>query len=112
MTQESWQEQLRRGTLELAVLLAVGQGRRYGLEILRHLSGTDVVLSEGVVYPILARLAKEGLLASEWIADEGARPRKYYWLTPAGRARMESMAREFRAFTSRIDRLIETEAGI
>lgn len=112
MTQENWQEQLRRGTLELAVLVAVGRGRRYGLEILKHLSTTEVVLSEGVVYPILARLAKDGLLASEWVSDEGPRPRKYYWLTPAGRTRLERMAREFREFTGKIQRLMETEAGL
>jgi PadR family transcriptional regulator PadR len=112
MTQQNWQEQLRRGSLELAVLLAVGRGRRYGLEILRHLSVTDVVLTEGVVYPILARLAREGVLASEWVADEGPRPRKYYWLTPAGRARLEQMAHEFRDFTGKIERLMRTEAGL
>jgi PadR family transcriptional regulator PadR len=112
MTQEHWQEQLRRGSLELAVLLAVGRGRRYGLEILKHLSGTDLILSEGVVYPILARLAKEGLLESEWVPDEGPRPRKYYWLTPAGWRRLERMTREFREFTGKIERLIRTEAGL
>lgn len=112
MTRENWQEQLRRGTLELAVLLAVGRGRRYGLEIIRHLSVTDVVLTEGVIYPILARLAKDGLLASEWVADKGPRPRKYYWLTPTGRVRMEQMAREFREFASKIERLMQTEAGL
>jgi PadR family transcriptional regulator PadR len=111
MTEDNWQEQLRRGTLELAVLLAVGRERRYGLEILKQLSVTDVVLSEGVVYPILARLSKEGLLESEWVAGEGPRPRKYYWLTPAGRARLGRMAREFREFTGKIERLIQMEAG-
>jgi PadR family transcriptional regulator, regulatory protein PadR len=111
MPHEAWQEQLRRGALELAVLLAVGRGRRYGLEILKHLDDTDLVVSEGVIYPILARLAKDGLLRSEWVADEGPRPRKYYWLTPAGRRRLEQMAREFREFTGKIERLIQTEAG-
>ena len=43
---ENWLEQLRRGTLELAVLLSVAGGPRYGLEIIRHLEEfTDLVLT-------------------------------------------------------------------
>lgn len=112
MTHDTWREQLRRGALELAVLLAVGRDRRYGLQILKHLHDTDVILTEGVVYPILARLAKDGLLRAEWVTGEGPRPRKYYWLTTAGRRRLEQMAREFREFTGKIERLMQTEAGL
>ena len=103
---ETWQEQLRRGTLELAVLLAVSPGPRYGLEIIRHLDFTDLVLTEGTIYPLLARLSKEGLVGAEWVSDEGPHPRKYYKLTARGRARLNQMCREFRSFKSRIERLI------
>jgi hypothetical protein len=34
---DPWTEQLRRGGLELAILLTVAPGERYGLEIIRHL---------------------------------------------------------------------------
>lgn len=111
MPHENWQEQLRRGTLELAVLLAIAPGRRYGLEILRHLEFTDLVLSEGVIYPILARLTREGLLRAEWVSDEGPRPRKYYDITARGRSRLHQMCREFRDFTGNIDRLITDTIG-
>jgi PadR family transcriptional regulator PadR len=84
MAPENWQEQLRRGTLELAVLLAIAPERRYGLEILRHLEFADLVLAEGTIYPLLARLEREGLLAAEWVEGQGPRPRKYYQLTIAG----------------------------
>jgi PadR family transcriptional regulator len=111
MALENWQEQVRRGTLELAVLLAVAPGRRYGLEILRHLEFTDLVLTEGVIYPILARLSRDGLLASEWVTSEAPQPRKYYGLTPKGRTRLTQMCREFRAFTRNIDRLMADSIG-
>ena len=63
MTLEGWQEQLRRGGLDLAILLAVARGPRYGLEIIRHLEEfTDLVITEGTVYPILGRLTAEGVL--------------------------------------------------
>jgi PadR family transcriptional regulator PadR len=111
MAPEHWQEQLRRGTLELAVLLAVAPGRRYGLEILRHLEFADLVLAEGTIYPLLARLEREGLLSAEWVEGEGPRPRKYYQLTPSGRVRMKKMSDEFRAVAGGIEQMIESALG-
>ncbi len=111
MAPENWQEQLRRGTLELAVLLAIAPGRRYGLEILRHLEFADLVLAEGTIYPLLARLEREGLLDAEWVEGEGPRPRKYYRLTPAGRVRMKKMSEEFRAVAGGIEQMIEGVLG-
>ena len=106
MSIDDWQEQLRRGTLELAVLLAIAPAPRYGLEILRHLEFADLVLAEGTIYPLLARLEREGLLSAKWVEGEGPRPRKYYQLTPAGRARMRRMSDQFRAVTAGIERMI------
>jgi DNA-binding PadR family transcriptional regulator len=37
MSLDVWNEQLRRGALEFAVLLTLSPGARYGLEIIRHL---------------------------------------------------------------------------
>jgi PadR family transcriptional regulator PadR len=111
MPPEHWQEQLRRGTLELAVLLAVAPGRRYGLEILRHLEFADLVLAEGTIYPLLARLERDGLLEAEWVEGEGPRPRKYYQLTPNGRARMKRMSEEFRTVAGGIEEMIEGVFG-
>jgi len=106
-----WREQLRRGTLELAVLLAVAPEPRYGLEILRHLEFADLVLAEGTIYPLLARLEREGLLKSRWVEDEGPRPRKYYDLTAAGRSRMKDMSHEFRDVADGMERMIQEAIG-
>ena len=111
MTDTGWQEQLRRGTLELAVLLVIAPGKRYGLEIIRHLEFADLVLTEGTIYPLLARLEREGLLKSEWVEDEGPRPRKYYQLTSSGRTRMKKMSEEFRAIASGMEQMIASVMG-
>jgi PadR family transcriptional regulator, regulatory protein PadR len=106
-----WQEQLRRGGLELAVMLTVASGPRYGLEIIRHLEElTDLVVTEGTIYPLLARLTRDGLLAAEWNAEEAAHPRKYYRVTAAGRRELASMAAHWRDFSRKIDRLIDIAA--
>lgn len=104
---DSWQEQLRRGGLELAILLTVAPGRRYGLEIIRHLQDfTDLVVTEGTIYPILGRLTRDGLLDADWTASESAHPRKYYRLTRLGRQRLGEMVRHWEAFAHKIDRLV------
>jgi PadR family transcriptional regulator PadR len=107
MTFENWQEQLRRGGLDLAILLAVARGPRYGLDIIRHLEeSTDLVVTEGTIYPILARLTREGALEAEWVAGEAPHPRKYYRLTDGGRRKLERMLEHWQAFTDKIGRLI------
>ena len=69
MSLDVWNEQLRRGALEFAVLLTLSPGARYGLEIIRHLeSFTDLVITEGTIYPLLARLTRDGVLHAEWSA--------------------------------------------
>lgn len=106
MTLENWQEQLRRGGLEFAVLLTLASTSRYGLDIIRHLEeSTDLVVNEGTVYPLLARLAQQGLLETEWISDEAPHPRKYYRLTKTGRDRLAAMKRHWDNFARQIEAL-------
>ena len=108
MSHETWQEQLRRGTLDLAILLTVSAGPRYGLAIIQHLEAfTDLVVTEGTIYPILGRLTREGLLEAKWVEDEAPHPRKYYKLTRAGAKRLADMKTEWQAFVAKIDRLME-----
>ena len=108
MSHETWQEQLRRGSLDLAILLTVSSGPRYGLAIIQHLEAfTDLVVTEGTIYPILGRLTREGLLDAQWVEGEAPHPRKYYRLTPLGAKRLDHMTREWRAFAGKIARLID-----
>ena len=50
---EKWEVQLRKGSLELAILASLWQGRLYGLEILRHLeTHSELIVVEGTAYPL------------------------------------------------------------
>ena len=112
MPLETWQEQLRRGTLDLAILLTVSSGPRYGLSIIQHLEAfTDLVVTEGTIYPILGRLTREGLLDAYWVEDEAPHPRKYYRLTRPGAKRLAHMKAEWRAFAEKIDRLMNAASA-
>ncbi len=107
MSKEGWHEQLRRGALDLAILASVVPDPRYGLEIIRRLEEfTDLVVNEGTVYPILARLTHDGLLEASWTTAESSHPRKYYRLTATGRLALDEMIDDWRAFAGKIDRLI------
>lgn len=112
MTREGWQEQLRRGGLEMAILLALARERRYGLEIIRHLEDeTDLVITEGTIYPILARLSRDGLIRATWVEDEGPHARKYYELTAAGRRSLDEMLLAWNAFAGKMQSLIDAAQG-
>jgi PadR family transcriptional regulator PadR len=100
--------QLRKGILELAVLAALYRRSHYGYSLVRGLTGSGAVeIKEGTVYPILARLAREGLVSSAWVESSQGPPRKYYEMTASGRAACESLQAEFR----RLVRLVEDAAG-
>jgi PadR family transcriptional regulator len=104
---EKWEVQLRKGCLELAILAALWAGRLYGLEILRRLeSDSDLIVSEGTIYPLLSRLKSLGLVRSEWVESEAGHPRKYYALTAAGRQRALEMSRVWARFSSSMGKLL------
>ena len=106
-TGEKWEVQLRKGCLELAILAALWEGKLYGLEILRQLeSDSDLVVSEGTVYPLLSRLKSLGLVRSEWVESDAGHPRKYYALTAAGKQRVSEMVAIWERFSASIGKLL------
>lgn len=107
-TTDKWEAQMRKGCLEMAVLATLWYGRLYGLEILRVLkTDSQLVLSEGTIYPILNRLRAEGLVQSQWVEAEAGHPRKYYELTQNGRDRATRMATTWTEFSAGLGLLIE-----
>ena len=91
----------------MAILAVLWDERLYGLEILRRLEdGPGLELAEGTLYPILMRLKDEGLLKSEWVEADAGHPRKYYWLTTAGRQRARDMATTWHDFSRSISGLL------
>ncbi len=74
--------ELRRGTVVLSVLSQLAQPQ-YGYSLVQSLEERGMSVEAGTLYPLLRRLEKQGLLASDW--ELGAnKPRKYYSLTQMG----------------------------
>ena len=88
--------QLRKGILELAVMGVLYHERHYGYSLVRVLSENgSISLKEGTIYPILARLDRDGLVRSEWVESDQGPPRKYYALTSSGRQLFDELSQEF-----------------
>lgn len=105
---EKWEVQLRKGSLELAILASLWDGRLYGLEILRHLeTSSDLIVVEGTAYPLLNRLRALGLVETEWVESDSGHPRKYYQLTAAGRQRAMEMSGIWARFSDSMNSLLE-----
>jgi PadR family transcriptional regulator PadR len=110
---DKWEVQLRKGCLELAILAALWDGKLYGLEILRRLeSDSDLIVSEGTVYPLLSRLKALGLVRSEWVESDAGHPRKYYALTAAAKERAREMASMWARFSSSMSKLLAPLARV
>ena len=93
--------QLRRGVLELAVMGVLYHGRHYGYSLIRVLSERgSISLKEGTIYPILARLDRDGLVGSEWVESDQGPPRKYYTLTSSGRQLFDELSQELDSLVS------------
>jgi len=106
-TADKWEVQLRKGCIELAILAALWHEKLYGLEILRRLeSDSDLIVSEGTVYPLLSRLKALGWVKSEWVESDAGHPRKYYALTQTGRKRALDMAAMWARFSSSMSKLL------
>jgi PadR family transcriptional regulator PadR len=78
--------QLRKGLLEYCILLAVGNGKAYSSDIIETLKESDLIIVEGTMYPLLTRMKNNSLLEYSWKESESGPPRKYYSLTPQGKA--------------------------
>ncbi len=70
------------------ILGILKQGNSYGYLIIKkikELSGGKMKYSDGMLYPVLHRLEKDGLIKSEWTLKDDSRPRKYYAITEEGK---------------------------
>src|SRR5918912_677098 len=100
--------QMRRGTLEYCVMALLQQHERYGFELVRSLADVDgMVTSEGTIYPLLARLRRDGLVTTTWSESSSAPPRRYYRLTRAGERALDAFIREWSRFRDAVDHFVE-----
>jgi PadR family transcriptional regulator PadR len=85
------QLELLQGTLDMLILKAVSLGPLHGYGVLLRLeqiSGNQLEILQGSLYPALYRLEHQGLISSEWGESENKRKARFYRLTAAGRKKL------------------------
>lgn len=82
------------------VLAILAEGDSYGYAILqrvREMSGGHLEWTDGMLYPVLHRLERLGYVESRWEVAESGRRRKYYRITPRGRAQLAEELKQWQA---------------
>jgi PadR family transcriptional regulator len=70
------------------VLAILAEGDSYGYAIIKRvakLSAGHLQWTDGMLYPVLHRLERQGLVSMKWGESESGRKRKYYRITKSGR---------------------------
>lgn len=107
----SVQQQMRKGTTNVVILkLLVDRGEpMYGYQIIQHLekrSGGNFEFKEGLIYPRLHQMEREGLLRSQWLGRPGTRRRKVYSVTEVGRRRLAEELAQWQSFSATLNRML------
>ena len=82
------------------VLAILAEGDSYGYAIIKRvaeLSGGHLQWTDGMLYPVLHRLERQGYVAAKWVTSESGRRRKYYRITKEGRAELAAHREQWKA---------------
>src|SRR5213593_1124662 len=96
---------IRKGLLEFLILKIISADKVYVADMLRRLSDTEFATQEGTLYPLLSKMRRENLVDYEWKESDAGPPRKYYKLTPKGRAQLAELTQYWKQINSTISQL-------
>jgi PadR family transcriptional regulator, regulatory protein PadR len=103
----NWLGQVRKGVAEQCVLALLTRGEKYGVELARELTTRGPIIgSEGTLYPLLARLRRNGLVETSWQESNAGPPRRYYRLTSDGELALAGFIKQWRAFRDAVDEIL------
>ena len=106
------QVDLLQGTLDMLILKAVSLGPLHGYGVLlriQQISGEQLEIQQGSLYPALYRLEHQGWIASEWGESENHRKAKFYRLTAAGRRQLQSETNKWNRLAAVILGILNTK---
>jgi DNA-binding PadR family transcriptional regulator len=90
------------------VLAILAEDESYGYAIIKRvseLSNGHLRWTDGMLYPVLHRLERNGLVASRWKDAETGRKRKYYRLTREGRVHLEAERQRWKVVDDTLHRI-------
>jgi len=105
---------LKGNTLTL-ILSLLEEEPMYGFQISREIerrSQGALRFREGLLYPALHQLEKEGLVEAEWRSSNQGPRRKYYELTSKGRREAEKLRGRWMAFAGAVNQVLGGRTGV
>lgn len=100
-----------QGTLDLMVLKTLeSMGSLHGYAIARRIeqvSGNELSMNQGTIYPALLRLEQRGWIKGEWGLSETNRRARFYSLTRTGRKQIEQETRKWEQIAATMARFLE-----
>jgi len=102
---ESIQIQLKKGVLEMCVLALLSNGDGYAYDIASRLADA-IGMGEGTIYPLMRRMQNDGLVTTYLRESASGPPRKYYRLTPDGRAAFKAQRGEWSSFEAAVAKIL------
>ena len=84
-------KELVAASAEPLILSLLARGESYGYAIIQEVkarSSGQLNWTDGMLYPVLHRMERRGLIKSRWGESETGRKRKYYLLKKDGKAAM------------------------
>lgn len=90
------------------VLAILAEGESYGYAIIKRvseLSNGQLQWTDGMLYPVLHRLERQGLVASKWGESDAGRRRKYYRLTEEGRTHLQDERKRWEVVDQTLHRI-------
>ena len=104
--------QLLKGVLDVAVLAVVEEEDGYGYDVVRRLRAAGLAdVGDASVYGTLRRLYSAGALTSYVVPSEEGPHRKYYGITPQGRAMLDDQRVIWADFADTMTRLLKGSAA-
>ena len=103
---------LLQGTLDLLILRTLAFGKEHGQGIARAIqcmSGDELLVDHGSLYPALQRLEAKGWVAAEWGASSNNRKARFYTLTPSGRKQLTSETKQWQRIAAAVGRVLTAE---
>ena len=105
----SLRDQIKKGSTEILILKLLIDEAMYGYQIVQELkarSGGYFEMKEGLLYPTLHRMLKDGLVSSEWQVSDTGRRRKYYKITAEGLQLLQDGSAEWQTFMQQMNDLL------
>ena len=90
------------------VLSALVEDQAYGYALIqrvKELSGGRIAWTEGMLYPVLHWMEREGLIESEWRVGDTGRRRRYYRLRREGRMALREEKRQWQTVNDTLHQL-------